>query len=218
MLRRRFLCAGLAPFMRAQEGGQAWWRFDNLERIGGHRVSAEGGPRVIETPRGKAVEFDGEDDALFFDVHPLAGARTFTCETIFRPDSGGRAEQRFFHLQETGSSVRLLFETRLAGSEWYLDAFAFSSSGTKTLMNRERRHPLDRWYAVAMVYDGREFRNYVNGVEQGGGEAALAPQGPGRTSVGVRINRVDYFKGAIRLARFTRRALAAGELLTAEAR
>jgi len=31
--------------------------------------------------------------------------------------------------------------------------------------------------------------------------------------MGVRINRVNYFKGAIRLARMTRRALAPGEFL-----
>jgi hypothetical protein len=33
---------------------------------------------VIETPAGRAVEFDGVDDALVVDVHPLAGAETFT--------------------------------------------------------------------------------------------------------------------------------------------
>ena len=61
-----------------------------------------GNPRVVETPVGKAVEFDGVDDALLVDVHPLAGAETFTWEAIFRPD-GGRAEQRWFHLQEDGT-------------------------------------------------------------------------------------------------------------------
>ena len=50
-------------------------------------------------PEGKAVEFDGVDDALFVNVHPLAGAETFTWEVIFRPYKGGKAEQRFFHLQ-----------------------------------------------------------------------------------------------------------------------
>jgi hypothetical protein len=31
--------------------------------------------------------------------------------------------------------------------------------------------------------------------------------------VGVRINKVNYFKGAVRLARFSRRALAPAEFL-----
>ena len=74
-------------------------------------------------------------------------------------------------------------------------------------MNREARHPLGAWYHVASVYDGRAFSNYVNGVRQGGGEAQLGPHGPGHSSVGMRINNVFYFRGAVRLARFTRRAL-----------
>ena len=64
-----------------------------------------------------------------------------------------------------------------------------------------------------MVYDGREFRNYVDGVQEGAAQLHLAPQGPGRTSVGVRINRVDYFKGAIRVARLTRGALSPAEFM-----
>src|ERR1035438_5145849 len=82
------------------------WNFDSIAQIGGHAVTAEGHPRVIATAAGKAVEFGGVDDALFLDVHPLAGAATFTWEVIFRPDVGGAAEQRFFHFQENGSDPR----------------------------------------------------------------------------------------------------------------
>jgi hypothetical protein len=70
-----------------------------------------------------------------------------------------------------------------------------------------------QWHHVAMVYDGTEFRHYVNGVLQGKATVKLAPQQAGRTSIGVRINRVDYFKGAIRLARMTRRPLDPSEFL-----
>jgi hypothetical protein len=80
-------------------------------------------------------------------------------------------------------------------------------------MNRQSWHAPGEWYHVAMVYDGREFRNYVNGVLEGKAELQLTPQGAGRTSIGTRINRVDYFKGAIRLARFTGRALQPAEFL-----
>ena len=85
--------------------------------------------RVIDSPVGKAVEFDGVDDALFIDNHPLAGATTFTWEAIFRPD-GGEAQQRWFHLSEqdpaTGADTdnRMLFEIRVVGDEWYLDSYA----------------------------------------------------------------------------------------------
>ena len=76
------------------------WRFDQTTELGGHPVAVLGRPHVIESPYGKAIEFNGVDDALFVGVHPLAGASTFTWEVIFRPDADGAQAQRFFHLQE----------------------------------------------------------------------------------------------------------------------
>ena len=60
---------------------------------------------------------------------------------------------------------------------------------------------------MAQTFDGKIYRAYVNGELQGGAEIAYQPQGPGKASVGVRINRVNYFKGAVREARFTHAAL-----------
>ena len=68
-------------------------------------------------------------------------------------------------------------------------------------------HALDKWYVAAVTYDGKKLRNYVNGELQGEGDLAFAPQGAGHSSIGTRINRRDFFKGAVRLSRFTRRAL-----------
>ena len=195
------------------------WTFDRTDRIGGHATTVLGHPRVIDTPLGQAVEFNGVDDALFVDVHPLAGAETFTLEILFRPDRGGRPEQRFFHLQErdpkTGADTqtRMLMEIRVIGDQWALDSFALSGSTGKALLDRSKLHPLGEWHHAAMVYDGRLLRNYVDGVLEGEGEVRLTPQGDGHSSAGVRINRVDYFKGAIRQARMTRKALAPAEFL-----
>jgi hypothetical protein len=189
------------------------WRFDRLDRLGNHPTQVEGSPRIIETPQGKAVSFDGVRDALFVDVHPLAGAETFTLEVIFRPAADGRPEQRFFHLQETGSQTRLLLETRLLPGGWCLDSFAASRTGSQTLIDRTKLHSLGAWHHVAMVYDGKTFRHFVDGVSQGEAVVALAPQAAGRTSVGVRINRVDYFKGEILTARMSRRALPVSKFL-----
>lgn len=189
------------------------WKFDNLTRIGGTPVRVEGAPRLIDTPKGKAIEFNGDKDALFLDVHPLAGARQFTWQVIFRPDSGGRPEQRFFHLQEDGSAHRMLFETRLIGNQWCLDSFLASSAGSKPLLDRTLLHPLDEWHHVAMTYDGRTFRSFVNHSPELSAEVPFAPQGPGKTSAGVRINRVDPFKGAIRLASFVPKALSPREFI-----
>ena len=188
------------------------WKFDSITQIGGHAATAEGHPRVISTAAGKAVEFDGVKDALFLDVHPLAGAETFTWEVIFRPD-GGAAEQRFFHFQENGTDSRMLFELRVIEGKWALDSFDMSSTGSKALLDRTKLHSLGAWHHAAAVYDGREYRNYVDGVLQGAAEVRLAPQGTGKTSVGTRINRVNYFKGAVLSARMTNRALPPGEFL-----
>jgi hypothetical protein len=189
------------------------WRFDNLTRIGEHAVRAEGHPRVIQTAAGKAVEFGGGQDALFLDVHPLAGAATFTWEVIFRPDADGAAEQRFFHLQETGSDSRMLFELRIVEGKWCLDSFALSGANSQALLNRERLHSLGAWHHAAAVYDGKTYSNYVDGELEGSAELHLAPQGPGTTSIGTRINRKDYFKGAVLEARMTRHAVQPSEFL-----
>ena len=214
--RHAFRLAVIAAAVGAAAYGQVdtaeVWRFDRLDRIGRHATTIQGQPRVIDTPIGKAVEFDGVDDALFVNVHPLAGAQTFTWEAIFRPDGGG-AEQRWFHLQEAGTENRMLFEIRVADGRWFLDSFNQSTTGSATLMNRQSLHPLGNWYHVAAVYDGKVFSNYVDGVQDGKAEVELAPQAAGQTAIGVRINLVYYFKGAVHSARFTRRALAPAEFL-----
>ena len=83
---------------------QTTWTFDRLDKIGGLPVKVDGNPKMIETPLGKAVEFDGVDDSIYIDQHPLAGAEQFTFEAIFRPD-GGATEQRWFHLAERNSAT-----------------------------------------------------------------------------------------------------------------
>jgi hypothetical protein len=210
----------LAPAPAAKEYPYEVWTFDRLRRIGNYPTSVEGHPRIVETPVGKAVEFNGTDDALFIERHPLAEAETFTWEMIFRPDEGGKPEQRVFHLQERDSSRadtlnRMLFEIRVQGSEWFLDSFVNSAGGPKALLNTGKLHPLGRWYHVAQVYDGREYRNYVDGVLENSADVRYAPQHDGHSSAGVRINRKDYFKGAIRQVKFTHGALKPEEFLEA---
>jgi hypothetical protein len=195
------------------------WRFDSISSLGGHATKVLGHPAVIDTPYGKAVQFNGVDDALFVDVHPLAGAETWTWEVIFRPDEGGAAAQRFFHLSVldpatgTDANDRMLFEMRIVNGEWCLDSFAMSQGHSKVLLNCQKLHPLGQWYRITAVYDGKTLRNYVGEELQGEGEVQLAPQGPGHSSVGVRITLKDYFKGAVLEARFTRQALNVSEFL-----
>lgn len=202
--------AKAAPF----PPGQRVWTFDNLRTIGGRPVTIEGAPRLVDGPGGRAVAFDGRSDGVFFDEHPLAGARTFTFEAVFRPD-GGPFEQRWFHLEseETPpvaigkSATRMLFEIRVVEGGWYLDAFMTGPGYRQAMMAPDKLHPLGRWHHVAQTYDGRTYRSYVDGVLQMEVATPFTPQGPGRAAAGVRLNRVNYFNGAIRQARFTDQAL-----------
>lgn len=204
-------CATTRPQATAD---QTLWTFDNLTRVGGLPVTVEGGPALVDSPWGPAVKFDGVDDGLFIEEHPLAGASTWTIEAVIRPD-GGAFEQRFLHLAETETpregqplvGTRFLFEIRVVENEWYLDAFTKGPTYNHTLIFPEKRFPVGRWFHVAQTYDGTTYRSYVDGVPQGEAPLTFAPQGPGRSSVGVRMNRVSWFNGAIREARFTPRGL-----------
>src|SRR5690242_10784206 len=187
----RWFCFLMLGLLQAAFAQQEIWTFDRLDLIGGRRPSVLGHPKVIDTRLGKAVEFDGVGDALIFDVHPLAGASAYTWEAIFRPD-GGNSEQRWFHLEEkpgTGenSNHRMLFEIRVVDGKWCLDAFNHSATGEKALLDRSHLHELGQWCHVAAVYDGAEFRSYVDGVLDGAARVRLAPQKEGRTAVGMRL-------------------------------
>lgn len=219
ILNRLLVAAAPAGKQRA-----AVWTFDRLDTIGGFPVMLVGHPRIIQSPLGKAVEFNGVDDAIFIDNHPLAGAETFTFEVFFRPDRGGAEEQRWFHLStldpKTGedTTTRIMFEIRVIAEQWCLEALVNTPKGYQPLIDRSLLHPLDTWHHVAMVYDGKELRRYVNGVLEQKGALEFSPEGPGHSSVGVRINRMYYFKGAVRQARFTPRALSPADFLKLPAR
>ena len=193
------MCGAVAPH-GSVPGPEIVWTFDRLENIGGVKTTVEGNPKVVDTPLGKAIEFDGVDDAIWIEKHPLAGAATFTFEAIFRPD-GGAFEQRWFHLAErdpktgllasadhpkTGQDAnpRFLFELRTVENNWYLDAFVNGPGYNHALIFKDKLHPVGQWYHVAQTYDGKMFRSYVNGVLQGEAEIAFKPQGEGRGLAG----------------------------------
>jgi hypothetical protein len=189
------------------------WRFSRLDRLGQVKVRIEGSPHLSRTPKGPVVVFDGIKDAMMVPRHPLAGARAFTFEAVFRPD-GGAFAQRWFHLaqgaEEAGQPIarlpRIMFELRVVGQNWYLDSFMTGPGYNQTLVNPAKLHPLGRWYHVAQTYDGTTYRSYVDGVLEGEAVTPFVAQRAGISSVGTRINRVDYFHGAIYAARFSARA------------
>lgn len=190
------------------------WNFDNLETIGGQRVTVVGKPRVIETERGKAIEFDGKGDALYLDANPLAGLKQFTAEVVFRPAKDGPKEQRFLHFQPNGNEDRVLFETRLpAEGKWFLDTYLQTGEGKHTLFAEKSQHALGPWYAAAIVVDGKTMRHFVNGEEEMSADIKLTPLAAGQTSIGVRFNKVHWYQGAIRQIRITPAVLKPTEFL-----
>lgn len=190
------------------------WTIDNFRRIGGHDAAVVGSPQVIETDQGKAVRFDGTKDGLVVAANPLGGLVAFTLEVVFRPESGGPREQRFFHIQEDGSENRAMLETRLTDDgKWYLDSFLKSGRAERPLADPNALHALDEWHAAALVFDGREMTHYVDGAKECAAKIGFKPLGPGRTSIGMRLNQVHWFKGAVRQARFSPRALKPDEML-----
>jgi hypothetical protein len=75
------------------------------------------------------------------------------------------------------------------------------------------KHPLGQWHHAALVYDGHEMRHYVNGVQELAHKMPYSPTRGGQTSIGVRMNRVSWFRGAIQAFCFTPRVLAPAEFM-----
>jgi hypothetical protein len=182
---------------------QITWKINNLQTIGKHKTEILGNPKVTK----KAIEFDGIDDGIFLDTNPIEGFSTFTIEAIFRPDSGGNKEQRWFHIEQNELESRVLLETRLVGDEWFLDTFMKSGENRLPLLAENFKHKLGEWYHVALVFDGKEMSHYVNGKFEMSGKIDFKPMKKGKTSFGVRQNKVYWFKGAIRKIRITNKAL-----------
>lgn len=202
------LAAG-GNFLRAAEAAAVVWAVDDVRKVGGHATEVIGTPRIAEG----AVVFDGVGDGVVLPVNVLAGLREFTVEVLFRPAEGGPAEQRFWHAQDAAGS-RALIETRLDGKgRWWLDTFLFQvGKAGRPLIDPKKVHPTDTWHWVALRYDGKTMTHFVNGVKECEGEVEFGPVGAGKTSLGVRLNRIHWFKGAIRTLRVTPVALAEGKL------
>lgn len=184
------------------------WELKNIANIGGHTTTVLGQPKVIKTDNGKAIEFDGVDDGIFIETNPLAGARAFTIEAWFRPDADGPAEQRWLHIEDLENvESRALLETRVTKNLWFLDTFLKSGNNRLPLYAENFKHPTGRWYHAALVYDGAEMRHYIDGKLELSGKIAMKPFGRGRVSIGVRQNKVYWFKGAVRKVRFSHKAL-----------
>lgn len=162
-----------------------------------------------------AVFFDGKCDGIFMDVMPLTGLQQFTIEVVFKPERGGNFEQRFFHCGETEGD-RVLLELRANEHDWYFDAFIKAGDQSVAMIDPAFTHPLDQWYRVAFVVNQGELSTYVNGKKELAATIRFTPIQTGKSSLGVRLNHLSWFKGAIEQVRITPKALNAEELLQTE--
>ncbi len=169
-------------------------------------ITVTGNPETVKYRNKKAVAFNGTDDAIFLEEMPLAGLEQFTVEMIYNPYSGGNFEQRFLHCGEANGD-RLLLELRSTPGGWYFDAFIKIGENGVTLIEPALLHPHDQWYHVAYVIDKGRLETWINGKKELEGYMALTPVNSGQTSIGVRQNKVSWFKGAIYKIRITPQAL-----------
>jgi hypothetical protein len=203
-------CAAAAGQEKGPPDVAVVWTLDNTRLIGGHMPTVWGAPQVAEG--GPAVRFNGVDDGLVLPVNPIAGWAQFTIEALIEPAASGAAEQRFLHIEDEHGSRALLELRMLEDGRWCLDTFLLSGANRLTLIDRTRLHPAGRWHWVALRYDGRKMAGFVNGAMQAEGDVAIPAFAVGQTSLGVRLNRVFWFKGAIREVRFHPVALAQEQL------
>jgi hypothetical protein len=156
-----------------------------------------GVPQIIDCPYGKAVQFDGQDDAMILDTNLLVNMHQFTLEVIMRPDTNGQREQRFLHFGEV-KGERVMIETRLTKDDrWYLDTYMKSGQTGLTLADTTKLHMLNQWYHIAFVVDDGKMQAYVNGNKELEGQIPFLPFTKGQISIGVRLNKVNWYRGVL---------------------
>lgn len=189
------------------------WRLEDSSLVGGHTATVLGAPKVIDEAGSKAMYFNGIGDGLLLPVNPLEGLTQFTVEVLFKPALDGEEAQRFFHAQDPEDN-RALLEIRLKNGQWALDTFLRSNktSERSVLFDATKLHPANQWTWVAMVYGKGHMAHFINGVKELEGPINLPPMGPGQLSLGMRQNKVFWFKGCIREVRIHAVALTAAEM------
>ncbi len=203
--------------LSAQENPGLIWSIDNLKNIGGFPLQLFGNPEVKDFVFGKAIEFDGVDDGIIVEGYPFNKESSFTAEIIFNPYASfpNNVEQRFLHVQSSNrGSRRYLIELRLNDkNQWFIDTHIRADTTFLTCLAKDFPHPVDDWYHVAFTYMNGEARHYVNGIEEMRGKVNYIPVDSALVSIGMRMNRVSFFKGAIYYVAFSKGVLKPSEFL-----
>jgi hypothetical protein len=185
------------------------WELKNIHCIGGLKTEILGNPLIETDGKDTSIDFNGIDDGLIVPDIPIKGWSVFTIEVLFKPDGDGPIAPRFIHFEDTAFR-RGTFEIRLTNKkQWYLDAFLKNGKTDRglALIDSTKLHPADQSFWVAMEYDGKKMISFVNGKKELEGKFNFSAMTKGNISLGVRLNKVDWFKGQIKEIRFHPEAL-----------
>ncbi|SHG19351.1 Concanavalin A-like lectin/glucanases superfamily protein [Flavobacterium fluvii] len=197
-----FASKGQNPEIKKKNNSKTEWVLANLLHEKSNNVEINGKPQIVASPYGEAISFNGTDDAFFLNELPLQSLQEFTVEMIFKPELNGLFEQRILHIGES-TKDRMLLEIRAVGNNWYFDGYAASGTNKKALIDEKLIHPLEQWYHVAFVVTPKSLTTFVNGKQELQEDFSFLPIQSGQTSIGVRMNKVCWFKGAIYKIRIT---------------
>lgn len=191
------------------------WELDNLTLIAGHAVTFTGSPEVIETELGPAIQFDGVKDKLLVDYNPIGDSKSFTVELVFKADPAyaTNKDPRFFQIQDPtdAAAKRVMMELRLnEANQVYLDGFVKTDNSNLALIDEKLVHSSGVWNHVAITYENDTLTTWFNGRKElqgrvGYNQAILNETG--KTSLGARMNDVNYYKGLMKAVRVTRAKL-----------
>ncbi len=183
-----------------------YWQLPKLINSKNREVTKVGCPQNVNDDVVASVSFDGIDDGIFIDTMPLKGLSSFTVEAVFFPQKEGSFEQRFLHIGEVRGD-RILLEIRANADCWYFDSYICAGGNKIALIDSLQTHPFDRWYHVAFVVDAGKLASYVNGNKELSGSVEITPLMTGKTSIGMRLNKVSWFKGKIAAIKISPKAI-----------
>lgn len=183
------------------------WKLNDPNLIGGINTVKYGNPFMVGPD--SALSFNGINDGMVVPHIPITGWSRFTIEVLFKPAGDGPIAPRFIHFEDKTLN-RGTFEVRLTpDGQWYLDTFLKNGTTNEgvTLIDSTILHPADKWYWAALVYDGSKMTSYVNANQELEGTIAFPSMASGNLSLGVRLNKVNWYMGLIKEIRFHPAAL-----------
>lgn len=207
---------GCTSSKKEQKEGENEWFISGLLEEKSNNITISGNPKLVDSPFGKAVSFNGIEDAIFLNKIPLKNAESFTVEMIFNPSKiNAPFEQRIVHIGEVFKD-RMLLEIRVVENNWYFDGFVASEKNKKALIDDNLIHPLGKWYHVALVVTPNSIATYVNGKKELQEAFSFKSINTGKSSLGVRLNKKSWFKGSIYMVKISPQALLSQNFISLE--